>query len=167
MLFLVANFSQPLLSAILKSSQLHRKCGVKRLLTQMSSTVLIKRSIVDKVGKHNVISGHNLDVQKRIHFYGMIYILAGNVHQLIPCVSVVVFGLFSPDDQVKPEHYFFGQQECRLNFLEGDSEEMLSFIIKHFSQPGNMILDITGLEGRHMSSKMPCFFLHIDITLVM
>ena len=92
-----------------------------------------------------------------------ILFFAGNVKQLIPCVSVVVFGLFSHDDRVKAEHYFLSHQESRVNFLEGDNKEMLSFIIRHFSQPGSMILDLTGLEGRQMISNLFCLFL--DLTL--
>ena len=95
-----------------------------------------------------VRSAHNQDVQNGKYLQGTSYTLAGNAHQLIPCVSVVVLGFFSPDDQVKREHYCFSPQESRLNFWEGDDEEVLGYIIKHFSQPGDMMLDLTGFKGK-------------------
>ena len=92
------------------------------------------------------------------------YILEGNAHQLIPCVSVVVLQLFRPDDKLKPERYCFSPQESHLNFCEGDDGEVLEHIIRHFSQPGNMTLDLTGLKGKQIFSNM--FGLFLGVTLL-
>jgi hypothetical protein len=63
-------------------------------------------------------------------------------------VSVVVLGYFSVDDQRKCDHFCFGEGEDRSNFLEGSQEDVLKYIIAHFSQPSSVVLDLTELDGK-------------------
>lgn len=72
---------------------------------------------------------------------------AGNTLQLTPCVTVIVLGFFSADDHVKKEHFNFEPNDPQLNFIEGNELETMQFLIEHFSQLGNTVLDITGLQG--------------------
>ena len=58
-----------------------------------------------------------------------------------------MIGFFSPDDEVKEEHFCFDAEDPRLNFVEGNEERMLGYLIDHFSLPGCMVMDICGLKG--------------------
>ena len=60
MLSLAANCSQLLLSTTLVSSQWYKKCGVRHLSTQISSSVLKTRFTVDKVRNHCYATMHIL-----------------------------------------------------------------------------------------------------------
>jgi len=66
---------------------------------------------------------------------------------LVPCLTTVVLGFFSIDDKVKDDHFFYKDQEQRLNFHEGNEYEIMSFVISHFSAPESTILDFTGDKG--------------------
>ena len=61
---------------------------------------------------------------------------------------MVVLGYFSVDDQLKSDHFCFGEGEERCNFLEGSQEDVLKYITAHFSQPSSVVLDLTGLDGK-------------------
>ena len=72
---------------------------------------------------------------------------AGNVLKLTQCVTVIVFGFFSHDDEVKPEHFYFQSNDKKLNYFQGSNNEMFHHIIEHFSPPGGTVLDLVGHEG--------------------
>ena len=74
-------------------------------------------------------------------------LLAGNSLGLTPCVTAVVIGYFSPDDKVRQEHFSYDAEDPRLNFVEGSEERMLGYLIHHFSFPGSIVMDMSGLEG--------------------
>jgi len=66
------------------------------------------------------------------------------------CVTVVVLGLFSVDDVVKPDHFVYEQGDKCLNSAKVSGEDELhTYIIRHFSHPNAVIMDITSSQGMY------------------
>ena len=73
------------------------------------------------------------------------------VTSLTPCVTVVVLGLFSTDDEVKPDHFVYDQGDKRLNSITvSGTDEVFMYIISHFSHPNALTLDITSGQGMNV-----------------
>ena len=65
-----------------------------------------------------------------------------------PCVDAVVFGFHSPIDEICPDHLSFSPDESRRNFMTFDSyEDVFRYLIDHFSNDGDTILDMTQFKG--------------------
>lgn len=70
---------------------------------------------------------------------------------LTPCVSIAVLGLFSSDDEVKPDHFYYKPANKRLNSISVTGrDEVFEYIINHFSQPNSVVLDISCSQGMNM-----------------
>lgn len=67
--------------------------------------------------------------------------------KLTPPVTVVILGFFSPDDEMKEEHFNFDAQECKQNYFVGTENEFFTFLITHFCPPESTVLDISCLHG--------------------
>ena len=63
--------------------------------------------------------------------------------RLIYCMKAVILCFFSTDDTIRSEHFQYNSTDPRVNFVIGNSEKMLTYIIEHFSQPKSVVLDLT------------------------
>ena len=73
------------------------------------------------------------------------------------CVKIIVLGYFSIDEERKMEHFCFGPDEDRSNYICGDFNHIFQYLINHFSHPVSTILDLTEMQGIYIFS--PSLFL--------
>lgn len=81
--------------------------------------------------------------------------------RLTQCVTVVIFGFFSPDDKMKDAQFCFesNHSEARYNFLAGTEIDLLHHITVHFSPHRSTILDLSAFQGiKHV--KCYCVTVH-------
>ena len=78
------------------------------------------------------------------------HIFAGTSLQTLglnECVKIIVLGYFSIDKERKMEHFCFGPDEDRSNYICGDFNHIFQYLINHFSHPVSTILDLTEMQG--------------------
>ena len=78
------------------------------------------------------------------------HILTGTSLQTLglnECVKIIVLGYFSIDEERKMEHFCFGPDEDRSNYICGDFNHIFQHLINHFSHPVSTILDLTETQG--------------------
>ena len=61
---------------------------------------------------------------------------------------MVVLGFFSPDDKITEDHFHYNDNEMKVNFYQGSEDELLKYLVEHFSTTGQTVLDMTGLLGK-------------------
>ena len=58
-------------------------------------------------------------------------------------MKCIVLCFFSTDDTIRSDHFKYDATDTRVNFIVGDSKELYTYVIEHFSQPKSMVLDLT------------------------
>lgn len=85
------------------------------------------------------------------------HIFAGTSLQTLgpnECVKIIVLGYFSIDEEIKMEHFCFGPDEDRSNYICGDFNHIFQYLINHFSHPVSTILDLTEMQGIYISLSL-------------
>ena len=77
----------------------------------------------------------------------MLHLFAGNM--LTHCLSVVVLGFFSPDDQIREEQFHYPRDDPRHIFVVRGEEGLLKYLVQHFTPPADFIVDLTRLQGMY------------------
>ena len=92
---------------------------------------------------------HKPNIKIYIISYIFVLICLEHDHKVFtPSVNAIIFGFHSPIDKIGPEHTIFLLEESRSNFITvSESDEMLDYLIKHFSNEGDTVLDMMQLKG--------------------
>ena len=77
----------------------------------------------------------------------MLHLFTGNM--LTHCLSVVVLGFSSPDDQIREEHFHYLRDDPWHNFVVCGEEGLLEYLVQHFTPPAGLVLDLTMLKGMY------------------
>ena len=70
---------------------------------------------------------------------------------LTDCVTAVVIGHYSLNGPCA-DHFYFDDTDPRHNYvIVSDYQELVKYIVTHFSPPGGTILDLIGKEGTYIT----------------
>ena len=59
------------------------------------------------------------------------------------CVSAIVIGFKSIDDNIRSSQFIFGEEESMRNYLEGERACLYDYLLQHFCSPNSTILDLS------------------------